>query len=163
MLLCGYLKSNCPRLFNYKNPQICSGFLDGSDGKESAHNAGDLGPIPGLRRSPGEGNGYTLSILAWTIPWTEEPGRFMGSQRVGHHWETFTFFLSLSRSTVHRISDSGTDWRDLGDKDGFHVPFQICPSTAFQIELEIWTTISYFVHRKSASTWRPRRFSPWNH
>ena len=27
------------------------------------------------------------SILAWKIPWTEEPGRlqFMGSQRVGHH------------------------------------------------------------------------------
>ena len=26
------------------------------------------------------------SILAWSIPWTEEPGRlqFMGSQRVGH-------------------------------------------------------------------------------
>ena len=29
-----------------------------SDGKESACNAGDLGSIPGLRRSPGEGNGY---------------------------------------------------------------------------------------------------------
>ena len=35
--------------------------------------------IPGSRRSPGEGNG---SILAWEIPWTEEPGRLqtMGSQ-----------------------------------------------------------------------------------
>ena len=32
----------------------------GSDGKESACNAGDLGSIPGLRRSPGEGNGYPL-------------------------------------------------------------------------------------------------------
>ena len=35
------------------------------------------------------------SILAWRIPWTEEPGglQFMGSQRVGHDWEnnTFTF------------------------------------------------------------------------
>ena len=29
-------------------------------GKESACNAGDLGSIPGLRRSPGEGNGYPL-------------------------------------------------------------------------------------------------------
>ena len=26
------------------------------------------------------------SILAWKIPWTEEPGRLMGSQRVGHDW-----------------------------------------------------------------------------
>ena len=32
------------------------GFPGGSDGKESAYNAGDPGPIPGLGRSPGEGN-----------------------------------------------------------------------------------------------------------
>ena len=32
----------------------------GSDGKESACNAEDLGSIPGLGRSPGEGNGYPL-------------------------------------------------------------------------------------------------------
>ena len=33
------------------------------------------------------------SILAWEIPWTEEPGwlQFMGSQRVGHDWVTNTF------------------------------------------------------------------------
>ena len=32
------------------------------------------------------------SILAWAIPWTEEPGRlkFMGLQRVGHNWATNT-------------------------------------------------------------------------
>ena len=30
----------------------------GSDGKESSCNAGDLGSIPGLERSPREGNGY---------------------------------------------------------------------------------------------------------
>ena len=32
----------------------------GSDGKESACNAGDLGSIPGSGKSPGEGNGYPL-------------------------------------------------------------------------------------------------------
>ena len=32
----------------------------GSDSKESARNAGDLGSVPGLRRSPGERNGYPL-------------------------------------------------------------------------------------------------------
>ena len=36
------------------------GFPGGSDGKESACNAGELGSIPGLGRSPGEGNGYPL-------------------------------------------------------------------------------------------------------
>ena len=36
------------------------GFPCGSAGKESAYNAGDLGLIPGLERSPGEGKGYLL-------------------------------------------------------------------------------------------------------
>ena len=35
-------------------------FPGGSAGKESTCNAGDLGLIPGLERSPGEGNGYSL-------------------------------------------------------------------------------------------------------
>ena len=35
-------------------------FLGGSDGKASACNAGDTGSIPGLGRSPGEGNGNPL-------------------------------------------------------------------------------------------------------
>ena len=58
------------------------GFPGGSAGNESAHDAGDLGSIPGLGRSRGEGNGYHSSILAWRIPWTEEPVRLqsMGSQ-----------------------------------------------------------------------------------
>ena len=41
-------------------------------GKESACSAGDPRSIPGLGRSAGEGDGYP--ILAWRIPWTEEPG-----------------------------------------------------------------------------------------
>ena len=36
------------------------GFPGGSDDKESAYNAGDLSLIPGLGRSPGEGNGSPL-------------------------------------------------------------------------------------------------------
>ena len=36
------------------------GFPDGSDGTESARNAGDSGSIPGAGRFPGEGNGYPL-------------------------------------------------------------------------------------------------------
>ena len=36
------------------------GFPGGSESKESACNAGDLGLISGLGRSPGEGNGYPL-------------------------------------------------------------------------------------------------------
>ena len=36
--------------------------------------AGDAGSIPGSGRSPAEGMGTHPSILAWEIPWTEEPG-----------------------------------------------------------------------------------------
>ena len=48
------------------------GFPCGSAGEESACSAADLGLIPRLGRSPGEGNGYPLQcscILAWRIPW----------------------------------------------------------------------------------------------
>ena len=54
-------------------------------------NVGDLGSISGLGRSPGEGNGNIhSSILAWELPWTEEPGGLwsMGSQRVRHDLAT---------------------------------------------------------------------------
>ena len=43
---------------------IYMGFPGGSAGKESICNAGDLGLIPGLERSPGEGKDYPFSILA---------------------------------------------------------------------------------------------------
>ena len=61
-------------------------FPGDSDGKASACNTGDPGSIPESGRSPGEKMATYSSILAWKIPWTEEPCRLqsMGSQRVGH-------------------------------------------------------------------------------
>ena len=43
------------------------------------------------------------SILAWRIPWTEEPGglQFMGSQRVGHGWATKTHTHTHQTTTLH--------------------------------------------------------------
>ena len=43
-------------------------FLNGSNGKISACNAGDPGSIPGLRRSAGEGNGYPLQYSCLENP-----------------------------------------------------------------------------------------------
>ena len=62
------------------------GFPGGSDGKESTSNAGDLGSIPGLGRSAGEGNIYPLRCSYLKNSWTEEPGRLqsLGSQSVRH-------------------------------------------------------------------------------
>ena len=44
------------------------GFPGGSAGKESARNSGDLGSIPGLGRSPGEGKGYLLQYSGLEDP-----------------------------------------------------------------------------------------------
>ena len=44
------------------------GFPGGSDSKESTCNAGDLGLIPGLGRSPREGNGYPLQYSCLENP-----------------------------------------------------------------------------------------------
>ena len=66
------------------------GFPAGSVIKNLPANAGDggdMGSIPGLGRSLKEEMAAHSSILAWTIPRTEEPGglQSMGSQRVGHN------------------------------------------------------------------------------
>ena len=63
-----------------------SGFPGGSVVKNPSANSGDTGLILGSGRSPGEEMTIHSSILAWQVPWTEEPGRLqsMGPQRVEH-------------------------------------------------------------------------------
>ena len=78
--------------------------------KNPPANARAVGSIPRSGRSPGEGNGNPLSILAWKIPWMEEPGRLQsmgGSQRVGHDLVTkppkkegWTRFLKKNKRSV---------------------------------------------------------------
>ena len=77
---------------------VCLGFPCGSAGKESACNAGDLGLIPGLGRSPGEGKGYPLQYSGLENSMDES----MGSQRVGHDGATFnfTFHIKVSMSLI---------------------------------------------------------------
>ena len=52
-----------------------SGFPGGSDGEESGHNVGDLGFIPGLRRSPWR--------RAWQPPPVFLPGKSHGQRSLG--------------------------------------------------------------------------------
>ena len=52
------------------------GYPGDSAGKEPACNAGDLGSMPGLGRSPGKGKGYPLQYSGLE--------NSMGSERVGH-------------------------------------------------------------------------------
>ena len=67
------------------------GFPSGSDAKESAYNAGDLGSIPGLGRSPGEGNGYPPQYSCLENPMDRGA------------W----------RATVHRVARVGYNWSSL--------------------------------------------------
>ena len=78
-------------LFIWATPHIYLGFPGDSDSKESVCNAGDLGLIPGLVRSPGGGHGnpcqypclenpHGQRCLAGYSPW--------GLQRVRHSWTT---------------------------------------------------------------------------
>ena len=48
--------------------------------KNLSANAGEVGLIPGLGRTPGEGNGNPLQYSCLEIPWTEEPA---GPQSMG--------------------------------------------------------------------------------
>ena len=65
-------------------------FLGGAVVKKPPANSGDprdAGSIPGLGRSPEVNMDTCSSILAWKIPWTQEPGglQSVGLHRVGHN------------------------------------------------------------------------------
>ena len=73
-------------IYEYQS-KVNGGFPGSSDGKESAFNAGDPGSIPGLEDPLEKEMATHSSILAWKIPWTEEPGglQSMGCRRVRHN------------------------------------------------------------------------------
>ena len=76
-------------------------FPCGSDGKESACNVGDSGSIPGLGRSPGEGNGNPLQYSC--LENSVDRGAW--------------------RAAVHRVTESATsEWLTLSDSNA-HLPF----------------------------------------
>ena len=75
---------------NLATSKTCRGFPRGSGGKGPACQCKRYNetPVRSLYREDPleEGMAIPYSMLAWRIPWTEEPGRlpFIGLQRVGH-------------------------------------------------------------------------------
>ena len=61
------------------------GFRGGSVVNNPLAHAGDVGSIPGSGRSPEKEMATHSSILAWEVPWTEEPG---GLWSMGHKSQT---------------------------------------------------------------------------
>ena len=76
----------------YRVAQCQVGFPGGSEGKESVCSAGDHVQSLCWEDPLEEGRATHPSILAWRIPWTEEPGglQFMRLQRVGHDLTSHT-------------------------------------------------------------------------
>ena len=68
-------------------PQTGTDFPSSSDGKASACNAGDPGSIPGWEDPLEKEMATHSSILAWKIPWTEDPG---GLYNPWGHKESYT-------------------------------------------------------------------------
>ena len=72
-------------------------FPGGSDGKASVYNAGDLGLIPGLGRSPAEGNGNPLQYSCLENPMD------------GGTWEAAVHGVATSRTRLSDFTFSFTD------------------------------------------------------
>ena len=85
------MRTGCLLLSHHKQGK---GFPDGSVGKDSACNAGDLGLIPGLGRSSGEGNGYLLQYSCLGNPMDREAW-----------WATVHRVINKSETTKHRLYD----------------------------------------------------------
>ena len=68
-------------------PKYSMDFPGGSDDKVSVYSVGVPGSVFGSGKSPEKEMATHSNILAWKIPWTEEPARLqsMGWQRVGHN------------------------------------------------------------------------------
>ena len=71
-----------------------AGFPGGSDSRESTCDVGDLGSIPGSRRSPGEGNGNPLGY-----------SRLENSMDTGA-WQATVHRVAKSRTGLKRLSTS---------------------------------------------------------
>ena len=82
-----------------------TGFTCSSVGKESAWNAGDLGSVPGLGRSPGGGNGNPLqySCLEYPIDRGAWQTIVYGVLRVGHDWVTKHILFHDGINLLHKL------------------------------------------------------------
>ena len=99
--------------------RVWEGFPCGSAGKESACNAGDMGSIPGLGRSPGEGKGYPLQysglensmdciIHGVTKSWT-----WLSDFHFHFKAVAYFFYLPLSNVNIMSLVPFQCIWWDL--------------------------------------------------
>ena len=108
-----FLGQEDPLEKEYTTTPVFLGFPCGSAGKESTSNAGDLGLILGLGRSPGEGNGYPLQYsglensiicivhgVAKSRTWLQFSLQFINQT----DWVPAIFFFGTYETVQHNIS-----------------------------------------------------------
>ena len=90
--------------------------------KNPAASAGDAGSIPGLGRSPGEGNGNPLQCSYLENPMDRGAGglQSIGSQRVGHNWATKQQFGFKEMTGRHN-----SDWLEMPSLFQFGMAFYL--------------------------------------
>ena len=104
---------------------IVIGFPGGSDGKACAYNVGDLGSIPGLGRSPGEGNGNPLQYSCVENPmdggawWAAIHGVAKSRTRLSDFTFTFHFHALEKEMATH---SSFLAWRIPGTEEPGGLP-----------------------------------------
>ena len=103
-MLCWAYQPATPISLNDFFTYCFKGFPGGSDGKASACSAGDPGLIPGLGRSPGEGNGNPLqySCLENSMDW-EAPQSLVGYSPWGRKVSDTAERLQLTYSLTGQI------------------------------------------------------------
>ena len=111
----------------------------------------------GWKEPPEREMGTHSSILAWRIPWTEEPGRLqsLGLQRVGHDVvtlatkHTHSYYLADSVSWVPRLTllDLRTDWtlNLLSDRARLYAGDLLYPVSSASFHLGPTLPITIFV------------------
>ena len=97
---------------NITQEYTCKGFPGGSDGKEPACSSGDLGSIPELGRSPGEGNGNPLQYSGLKNPMGREAWQATvhGVEKSQTWLSHFTLYLVRNSLEKGRFDI----WRELG-------------------------------------------------
>ena len=132
------------------------GLLGGSNGKVSACNAGDPGSILGWEDPLEKEMATHSSTLAWKSPWTEDPGRlqYMGSQRVGHDWETSLHFWSQQNLGGCGGAVGGThgrtciNWKSQEEKEAKQnwtaLKYQVWGAFSFQV---LFIAYSFQLHK----------------
>ena len=125
--------------------QVLVDFPSGSDGEESACDAGDLGLIPGLGRTPGEGNGNPLRCSGLANPMDRGAwwATLVGSQRVGHDRATNTHTLPSGSASYIRL------WPETCSTGQEPGQVSVCPSLAASFFVS-----KHGVNNRKGSQWK---------